>query len=185
MKRRSGEGGDGRTHKELGGGRGTLSGGAGRPRGSPITGAGALSLEGNKGRGCCLVLGVAVLARRRRRERQRLHTHRAARSCSGSWRCSPGLRPPSGTGRGPPGPVAGGRGRGGCTGAGFPRPTPTRGQPCGATPVTPRPSEFCSTHRDRRRVPTIPGGRLRRLLGDRGPGRRQAREEGPSYQIPV
>lgn len=40
-------------------------------------------------------------------------TYRAARFRSGSWPCSPELKPPSETGRGLPGPVAGGRGKGG------------------------------------------------------------------------
>ena len=81
-------------------------------------------------------------------------THRAARVCKGSWRCSPELRPPSGTGCGPPGPVAGGEVRGGCTGAGFslPRPRNTRVAPSAflsATPLTPYTLEFCSTYRNR------------------------------------
>lgn len=156
-------------------GRGTPSGGAGR--GAPRS----------RGQELCLSRGARDegVRRRRRRERRRLETHRAARFCSGSWRCSLGLRPPSGTGRGPPGPVAGGGGRGGCTGAGFPRPSPTRGQPRGATPLTPCPREFCSTHRDRTPVPTVPWGRLRRLLGGKGQGWGQAGEKGPGYRTPV
>lgn len=70
-------------------------------------------------------------------------------------------------------------------GAGFPRPTPTRGQPRVATPLTLCPGEFCSTHRDRTRAPTVPGARLRRLLGGRGPGWGQAGEEGPGYPTPA
>ena len=40
-------------------------------------------------------------------------THRAAHFCSGSWRCSLKPKPPSETGCGPPGRVAGDAGRGG------------------------------------------------------------------------
>ena len=72
-------------------------------------------------------------------------------------------------------------------GTGFPRPTPTRGQPRGATPLTLCPREFCSTHRDRTRAPTVPGARLRRLLGGReegarAGGRRERRDPATRHQ---
>lgn len=69
---------------------------------------------------------------------------------------------------------------------GFTWPAPPGSQPRGATPLTPRPREFCSTHRDRGDACACkPWGCLRQLLGGEGPGWGQTGERDPAPDTSV